>query len=1082
MMNTVQLKRLRTGLEGGQTLIIAIIIMGVLLILGVAFSLIVSQAVLQTGVSLRRTVANDLAKMGVEYVHQQMLASSADWAFTSTNPVVFTSDLTKDPDAMYLRQASGFIFPSSSGTVVDMGGPDGLGPYMRVESDKGRALVRVRYAPSDYDAFADPTGALRQPGAARRFLIIESVGRPGRVIVGGRVDPTRQLKEAVRIRKYADAADFAQSMAHMHGVDNRVLPSRKLLAFATLGVGDYAMFITDKNHSSRPVEIGMPSPGGGATIPDFAGVSAWYRGNPVRVELTLGVRYPEPALGRAIQWKNIPGGGSLRSNAPLIVHGDWNVALNTGLGQSIVVAGTIEAANSGSSITFSRHYYSPALDQWVSDLLTNPSTANSPIFLSAAMIDSRSPNFKTYAYAFRDGMPQTDPEGFPRGVRAIEPPVIDRIDPQGRDYFYLEITRNSGPVVNGRNIGQFGYGRGVYVNYMNPLNVQRRNDDRRDSNASNSLPDLWFNPNARDGSPAGSWQGPYFIPDAAYLRLVPDGFVITRPGNSGEQQNSEQAFWRDPLTGASTGLSTCRYRIRTIGVQTWILNSIQNPNLVSRTALALSNADFQNNGLPFEGVIYFEGDVRVRGVIPTHHQLTVLSMGSIYIDGSITKGVVTEGGAVISTPSRSMISLMARDHVAVNTTQFFAPMANDQFDTKDDSPLPDTPTPIELGVDGDSGVDSDVSLQVQFVLNNKPSPNAPSDPANPLTWRPFSMGYAAWAGFNSVGGSLAVNIMLAASANDGGPAYVSMGVLPLSYASPGAAIETAYLYSRFLDFASAGAVQFNAADPFFFPGPKIPIYGLADPSLNVFPKFEIVEFPLVTPGNWNYVAGTQRLIPNGGNPEGQYEIAVNDETRLRLRNNPVGSGGEKEFLVARTAVTPHDIRIEASIYAQEGSYYVIPGPWFNMNTDDTRERFEIAVGLFGLDEAQRRRFESFGNTPSVPFHAEPIDCRVMIVGAISQNLPAPISRQAEWMQKWGWIPREIGGTDRWIPWQHVPNGFDLNNRDTVPNFIVVHDPALAGASADGVNPLRTDALGRTLPPTPRLPVSPTLVYFGEVNP
>ena len=115
--------------------------------------------------------------------------------------------------------------------------------------------------------------------------------------------------------------------------------------------------------------------------------------------------------------------------------------------------------------------------------------------------------------------------------------------------------------------------------------------------------------------------------------------------------------------------------------------------------------------------------------------------------------------------------------------------------------------------------------------------------------------------------------------------------------------------------------------------------------------------------------------------------------------------------------------------------------------------------------------------------AEPIDCRVSIVGAISQNLPAPISRQAEWLQKWGWIPMEIGGTGRFIPWQHVPEGFDLLGHRGVPNFIVIHDTALAGASADGgLNPLRTDIFGRALPPTPRLPVSPTLVYFGEVNP
>jgi len=430
-----------------------------------------------------------------------------------------------------------------------------------------------------------------------------------------------------------------------------------------------------------------------------------------------------------------------------------------------------------------------------------------------------------------------------------------------------------------------------------------------------------------------------------------------------------------------------------------------------------------------------------------------------------------------------MISLLARDHVAVNTTQFFAPVPNDLFDTKDDSPLPDTPSPLELGVDGDSGVDPDVLLQVQFLLDGRSDPMNPAiDASNPLTWQPLATRYAAWAGVASVGAAIDVYMTLVSSANDGGPSYVSIGVSPRSFADPAAATETAYLFSRFLDFGPAGVITFNAADPFFLPGVKIPIYGLADPATNVFPKFETVQFPLVTQAGWSYTPGQRRLVPIGGNPEGEYQLGLNDETEFRLRNNVVGGAGQKEFLLARTAVTPHDVRIEASMYAQEGSFYVIPGPWFNMNTDDTRLRFETEVVGVGRDEAQRRRFERFGNTPHIPFHAEPIDCKVTIVGAISQNLPAPISRQAEWLQKWGWIPKEIGGTGLLVPWQHVPAGFDLSTQPGVPNFIVMHDPALAGASADGVTPLRMDAFGRALPPTPRLPVSPTLVYFGEVNP
>lgn len=1073
----------RSGPDSGQTLIIAIIIMGVLLILGITFSLIVSNTITLSGDALRRAVANDLAKAGVETLHERMLNSSADAAFDNTNPVVFPTDFTKDPDALYLRPPSGLVYPSNSGNVIDAGGPDGLGSFVRFEFDKGRALVRVRYAPSDYDAFADPTGALREPGKARRYLIIESVGRPGNVTVGGIIDPTRQLNEAVKIQNYIDAADLAASLANMHAVDGRIIPSRKMMAFATIGVGDYSMFITDIDEIRKDAEFGVPTPGAGGTVDSAATMAAFFRGNPVVVSWVLGRDFSEPNAGRGNAWGTVPGGGGFRSNTPVTFHGQGEFSLNASLGESISVAGTIKPANDGSTILISRTHYDAAVDEWQSDHNANPSTVNNPVSYDSITMDSANPAFNTTSGVYRDGETQPDEVGYSRQVRPIKPPRIDRIDSQGRDNFYIEITRNSGPVFNGQNIGRYGYGQGVYVDYMSPYNVQRRNEDERDVNASNSLTDMWFNPNARDTTTrGGSWEGPTFVPDACYLRLLPDGFAIIRPGNSGEQQNSDSAFWRDPATGNSTGQSVCRYRIREIAGQVWILNSIQHPNLVTLPAGSLNDTDFTDFGLPFEGVIYFEGDIRVRGVIPTNHQLTVISMGNIYIDGSITKGVVTEGGVVLSQPSRSMISLFARDHVAVNTTQFFAPVPNDLFDTKDDSPLPDTPTPIELGVDGDAGVDPDVLLQLQLAMQNFPDPgNLGINPSNPLTWEPYATTYAPWTGANSMGANYDMFMLLVASANDSGPSYVSASIEPKSFADPAAAPETSYLFPRLVDFGAAGTVTFNAANPFFAPGPNIPVWGLANPAINVFPKFETVQFPLVTTTGWAYVPGTRRLVPNPGNTEGQYELALSDETNIRLRNNPIGTTGQKEFLLARSAAIPFDIRIEANIYAQYGSFYVIPGPWFNMNNDDTREAFENDVVGVGREEAQRLRFEQFGNTPFVPFAGEPVDCKVLMVGAISQNMPPPISRQGEWMQKWGWIPKEIGGTGLMIPWQHVPFGYDLNVLDAVPNFVIVHDPALAGASADGVNPLRTDATGRTLPPTPRLPVSPTLVYFGDMD-
>lgn len=170
------------------------------------------------------------------------------------------------------------------------------------------------------------------------------------------------------------------------------------------------------------------------------------------------------------------------------------------------------------------------------------------------------------------------------------------------------------------------------------------------------------------------------------------------------------------------------------------------------------------------------------------------------------------------------------------------------------------------------------------------------------------------------------------------------------------------------------------------------------------------------------------------------------------------------------------------MFAEQGSFFVIPGPWFNTNPSDTHSVFESDVAAVGLEAAQRRRFESFGNSPAVPFFGEPLAVRVSILGAISENMPAPMSMQSEWLKKWGWLPRRIGGTGLMLPQQFVPAGFNLNTDLYVPNFTVSFDPVLATASDGMGNPLRRDRNGWTLPAMPRLPVSPTLLYYGEVNP
>src|SRR5205085_6956732 len=62
---------------------------------------------------------------------------------------------------------------------------------------------------------------------------------------------------------------------------------------------------------------------------------------------------------------------------------------------------------------------------------------------------------------------------------------------------------------------------------------------------------------------------------------------------------------------------------------------------------------------PANGVFYAEGSIRVRGTVAAGKQLTMVSGGTIYIEGNLLKG------------SRStFIGLMAQDFVTLNPTAF----------------------------------------------------------------------------------------------------------------------------------------------------------------------------------------------------------------------------------------------------------------------------------------------------------------------------------------------------------------------------------------------------------------------------
>ncbi len=134
----------------------------------------------------------------------------------------------------------------------------------------------------------------------------------------------------------------------------------------------------------------------------------------------------------------------------------------------------------------------------------------------------------------------------------------------------------------------------------------------------------------------------------------------------------------------------------------------------------------------FNGVLYFAGNARVSGIIPTDVQITLVSNATIYIDNSITKGV-SLNGVLLTRPSKSMMILMAKDYVTLNTTQFFGPAAGQPIEPAGDTPNSNGFAAIRVR-------QPNGQLAMDSIFARDPIGPA-AQPGNPSTTRPYAMDY-----------------------------------------------------------------------------------------------------------------------------------------------------------------------------------------------------------------------------------------------------------------------------------------------------------------------------------------------------
>jgi hypothetical protein len=258
-------------------------------------------------------------------------------------------------------------------------------------------------------------------------------------------------------------------------------------------------------------------------------------------------------------------------------------------------------------------------------------------------------------------------------------------------------------------------------------------------------------------------------------------------------------------------------------------------------------------------------------------------------------------------------------------------------------------------------------------------------------------------------------------------------------------------------------------------------------------------FPVVT------AAQPSLLYPNNQfpytNPVNGYTPPVGQPNLLTFNRDLSYPNAPAPYRLTRFGVAPLDVRVEALMYAQEGSFFIIPGPWFNPNPNDT----------FDFFSRNGRRPEAAedptGNARSLvdhrfPFYGQPMDIRLSFFGGITENLPAEVGDQQAWLEKWGWVPTNYGSTglktfrdanaptfrdpgNAGVPTVHGPTGAyrggDPVGNGTGNGIVYEFDRRAIYPYDSAGNPLRRNPYIPTqpLPIVPRLPVAPGLLFYGQ---
>jgi len=857
-----------------------------------------------------------------------------------------------------------------------------------------------------------------------------------------------------------------------------------ILALKPVLLTDYARFITDRFETDRPAALGVTGlEANGASRPDYVSYIegpirsntdvTWYGQTQVSLRTTFDTT----------DWRSL---GILRDDR-IEVAGFMRPATNPAItdGLNLSIDGVSRAAN----------LFAPATEEERLDY-----AYGFPRWWEGGIV----PNSRTLLTALPEVVTMTGE--IISGVLAVprvRPPEIDAFHPDRDTNRYLSLTRDSGFWVQDAggffyNTGEFGWGwanyGGIYVDnsddiqYNHNLEKLRLNWTRsvgiHQNPALEAKGDLRADPAGTGQPPAGPadwWDKTdrYYAPPGVEIILHGDAACpwveIVRHDLKGEV--GSLYYWREQDGNPIYVAEPEPERLNVLRSDPYTPVANMCSPAAGPTPVGIYDGSWAVFPFPANGVIYAEGNVRIRGIMPPvrdsqgrsglaipvdevpegyfgwwnpmtgrsrRFDLQVVSGGTIYIEGDLMSPTTAQlAGLQPADPAvpltmtydqlyGSRIALLARDYVCVNTTAL-NPRPIDLLRPVEEPAGAGTYTPYN---DLQNVYPPGVGLRYARFQGQDlagaylalPTDRTEDD------FRHVDFGYANprfsadWLGEYPADARLmlghsALYALGGGESSDpvwpgsGESVQVGVSVTGTPYIWDGTATEYRFL---------------------FMPAPTDESSQIYDEA--VMPNNHLEFLPIAGVQEMSiasYLGGSDRLrfaaqVTPVPNPD-PLPIWLVDPADLGYLLGPVAIAPPNRDLGTGVTPAPLPVDIDALIYAQNGSWFVIPGRWFNEDPDELQQ-----------DLTQRLH----------PGYHEPLNIRLSVYGAITENMPADLGSVADWTSKWGGPVGE--GASGFLAYRYDPL-LRWTRRETearvgylrFPNFPLTSDLVIWGERVSG---------------------------------